>query len=61
MNRDLVINVLLIVAGVLLAFLLFGAGALWRSKSRPKTSHAVTSSQIVSEESSVVPPEYGFC
>jgi hypothetical protein len=48
MNRDLVINVLLIVAGIVLAFLLFGAGAVWRGKSLPKIltrSHPHKSSQ----------------
>jgi len=32
MNRDLIINVLLIIAGMVLALLLFGAGAIWRSR-----------------------------
>ena len=38
MRKDLVINVLLIIAGVLLAFALFGAGVLWKTKSVPKKS-----------------------
>lgn len=36
MTRDTAITVLLIVAGVILAFLLFGAGAFWGGKARPK-------------------------
>jgi len=32
MKRDTVINVLLVMAGIILAFVLFGAGALWRGK-----------------------------
>jgi len=31
MKRDTVINVLLIIAGIVLAFALFGAGVLWKS------------------------------
>lgn len=38
MNRNLVINMVLIVAGILLAFALFGAGALWKGKTTPKNS-----------------------
>lgn len=40
MNRDLVINVLLIIAGIVLAIALFGAGAMWRGRTPeglPKT------------------------
>ena len=37
-NRDLVINILLIVAGIVLAIALFGAGVLWKSKTATKTS-----------------------
>jgi len=32
MRRDLAINILLIIAGIVLAFVLFGAGAMWKSK-----------------------------
>jgi hypothetical protein len=41
MKRDLVINIVLIVVGVVLAFLLFAAGVRWKSKTstgRPSTS-----------------------
>jgi hypothetical protein len=43
MKRDLVINIVLIVVGVVLAFLLFAAGVLWKSKTstgRPSASIA---------------------
>ncbi len=33
MNRDLVINILLIIAGIVLAIVLFGAGAVWRGRT----------------------------
>jgi hypothetical protein len=33
MKRDTVINVLLIIAGIVLAIALFGAGVLWKSKA----------------------------
>jgi cytochrome c biogenesis protein CcdA len=33
MRRDFVINILLIIAGIVLAFVLFGAGAMWRMRS----------------------------
>ena len=33
MTRDTLITILLVVAGVVLAIVLFGAGALWKSKS----------------------------
>lgn len=49
MKRDTVINVLLIIAGIVLAFALFGAGAFWRGKSTPKKSSQVkldTDSQV---------------
>jgi len=38
MKRDLLINVLLIIAGILLAFVLFGAGAMWKGKTQPRRS-----------------------
>ena len=41
MNRDLVIDILLILAGIVLAFALFGAGALWKSKKPTDTSDLV--------------------
>lgn len=41
MNRNLVINVLLILAGIVLAFALFGAGVLWKSRTA-KTSRQIT-------------------
>lgn len=37
MNRDLIINILLILAGIVLAFALFGAGVLWKSTRTTKT------------------------
>ena len=43
MKRDLVINIVLIVVGVVLAFLLFAAGVRWKSKTptaRPSASIA---------------------
>ena len=33
MNRDLVINVLLVIFGIALAIALFGAGVLWKSRA----------------------------
>jgi hypothetical protein len=36
MNRDLVINILLILAGLVLAIALFGAGVLWKSRAPTK-------------------------
>jgi hypothetical protein len=33
MKRDTLINILLVIAGILLAFALFGAGALWKGKT----------------------------
>ena len=33
MNRDLIISVLLIIAGIVLAIALFGAGAVWKGRS----------------------------
>jgi hypothetical protein len=46
MKRDTVINVLLIIAGILLAFALFGAGAFWKGKSSSKRSSQLTSTLI---------------
>ncbi len=42
MTRDTAINVLLIIAGIALAILLFGAGAYWKSKSTPKRPSQLT-------------------
>jgi len=42
MNRDTVINVVLILAGIALAIALFGAGAFWKGKSSPKRSSQLT-------------------
>jgi hypothetical protein len=41
LNRDLVINILLILAGIVLAIALFGAGVLWKSTAPTKTSGLV--------------------
>ena len=38
MNRDLVINILLFLAGIVLAIALFGAGVLWKSRALTKAS-----------------------
>jgi hypothetical protein len=38
MRRDTLITVLLVIAGIVLAFILFGAGALWRGRTAPKRS-----------------------
>jgi hypothetical protein len=43
MNRDTLITVLLVIAGIVLAFVLFGAGVRWKSKTsagRPSASIA---------------------
>ena len=42
MKRDTVINVLLIIAGIVLAFALFSAGAFWKGKSSLKISSQLT-------------------
>ena len=45
MERDTFINVLLIIAGILLAIALFGAGVLWRSgAAQDSKSHSHHSS-----------------
>src|SRR5579864_2244245 len=49
MKRDLVINIVLIVVGVVLAFLLFAAGVHWKSKTstgRPTASIAGPAEQM---------------
>jgi hypothetical protein len=38
MNRDLIISVLLIIAGIVLAIALFGAGAVWKGRSNRHNS-----------------------
>jgi hypothetical protein len=43
MKRDTVINVLLIIAGIVLAIALFGAGVLYKSRAATKTSGFVNS------------------
>jgi len=48
MRRDFVINVLLIIAGIVLAFVLFGAGAMWRT--RPARSPLTSSLNKMSRE-----------
>jgi heme/copper-type cytochrome/quinol oxidase subunit 2 len=47
MKRDTVINVLLIIAGIVLAIALFGAGVLWKSRAA-KGPRALTSPVSVS-------------
>jgi hypothetical protein len=37
MKRDALITVLLVIAGILLAFVLFGAGAFWKGRTSPGT------------------------
>lgn len=38
MRRDAVITVLLVLAGIILAFVLFGAGAFWKSRNTRRSS-----------------------
>ena len=49
MERDTVINVLLIIAGIVLALALFGAGALWRAGATksPKSLSSAPSNFLV--------------
>lgn len=35
MRRYLVINILLVIAGIVLALALFGAGAMWKARMQP--------------------------
>ena len=35
MRRWLLINILLVIAGILLALALFGAGAVWKGRMKP--------------------------
>ncbi len=48
MNRDTLITALLVVAGIVLALALFGAGVLWKSKSVPTTSWVPTELRLES-------------
>ena len=41
MERNTVINVLLIIAAIVLAIALFGAGALWRGNATPRRTSLV--------------------
>ena len=41
MERNTVINVLLIIAAIVLAIALFGAGALWRGNAAPMRTSLV--------------------
>jgi len=50
MNRDTLITVLLVIAGMVLAFVLFGAGVRWKSKrsaDRPTASTTTAAEQLV--------------
>jgi hypothetical protein len=38
MNRDLIMSVLLIIAGIVLAIAMFAAGAVWKGRSNPHNS-----------------------
>ncbi len=38
MNRDTLVTVLLVIAGIVLAFILFGSGAFWKGRTTPKRS-----------------------
>jgi len=42
MNRDTLISVLLVIAGIVLAFVLFGAGVRWKSKRPAEPPSAST-------------------
>lgn len=35
MRRHMVINILLVIAGIVLALALFGAGAMWKGRMQP--------------------------
>lgn len=47
-RRDIVVNALLVIAGVLLAICLFGAGLFWRGKPATKAMLVSPEFQIVS-------------
>lgn len=55
MKRETLINVLLIIAGIVLAIALFGAGAFWKAKSSPKLSGQLTFDADYRERSSDKP------
>jgi len=46
MKRDLVITVLLVLAGIILAFVLFGAGAIWNGRGSRKSSSQVVPARL---------------
>ena len=46
MKRDTVINVLLIIAGIVLAIVLFGAGVLWK-RGAARSPKALSSAHFV--------------
>ena len=57
MNRDLIISVLLIIAGIVLAIALFAAGAVWKGRSNrhnsglsPDTPFTLSQSMCVCED-----------
>jgi len=59
MNRDTLITVLLVIAGIVLAFVLFGAGVQWKSKrsaDRPITSTTTAAEQLVAANFSSANP-----
>ncbi len=41
MKRNTLITVLLVIAGIILAFVLFGAGAFWKGRNAPRSSSRV--------------------
>ena len=45
MKRDVVITVLLVLAGIILAIVLFGAGVFWRGKTSPARSSQMVPAQ----------------
>ena len=42
MTRDTLITVLLVLAGIVLALVLFGAGAFWKGRTSPKRSSQIS-------------------
>jgi hypothetical protein len=47
MKRNVVITALLIIAGIILAFVLFGAGAIWKGRSSPRRSSQVVPAPVM--------------
>ena len=45
MKRDVVITVLLVIAGIILAIVLFGAGVFWKGKTSPARSSQMVPAQ----------------